>query len=189
MPAISFSKSIGSVSVLQEYSKKIPAAAGAAEQQSPAGVGQNATQAELNAQENSFKDLCGKTQGLISKLNKYQSEMVANHKVEIARLVIEIARKILIKKVEDKDYDIQEMIKAALENSAISGEITVRLNPQDMLDFKKAMQNAEIGEFKGANLVEDVSIGKAEFVIESPKGSIKSQMEEHLEQIGKALVP
>ena len=46
-------------------------------------------------------------------------------------------------------------------------------------------ENEEI--FKDVKLVPDTNVGKAECLVETPKGVIESVIEEHLENISKAL--
>ncbi len=79
------------------------------------------------------------------------------------------------------------MIKQTLQNAPMNSEITIRMNTEDMTDFKKTMQNEQITELTNAKLIKDETLKNAEFVIESPKGSVKAQIEEQLEQITNAL--
>ena len=61
------------------------------------------------------------------------------------------------------------------------------MNARDLAACRKVQQDDEGGEPAGVKLVADQDIGRAECVIENPKGIIKSLIEEHLERIGKAL--
>jgi flagellar biosynthesis/type III secretory pathway protein FliH len=63
----------------------------------------------------------------------------------------------------------------------------VHLNPEDLAKCQKAQQDEPSGALAGIKLVSDPNIGRAECVLESPEGIIKSLIGENLERIGKAL--
>jgi flagellar biosynthesis/type III secretory pathway protein FliH len=139
------------------------------------------------SQQNLYGEVCRTVQGLVAKLNEFYDQIFAGHKEEIARLSIEIARKILMQKIEDGDYEIESIIKETLKNTPTHQDLIVHLNPEDLAGCQKAQQEAGSGSLAGIKLVADANIGRAECVLESPKGIIKSLIEEHLEQIGRAL--
>jgi flagellar biosynthesis/type III secretory pathway protein FliH len=122
-----------------------------------------------------------------AKLNEFYDTMFAAHREEIARLAVEIARKILAQKVENGDYKIEPIIKEALSNAPVRQDVVVRLNPADLTEWQKLRENEPGEDFTGINFVPDASIGRAECVLETPKGIIESLIDQHLEQIGKAL--
>lgn len=122
-----------------------------------------------------------------AKLQESCDEVFARHREEIARLSVEIARKILMQKVENGDYKIESIVKEALVNVPSRQDVVVRLNPEDLAQCLKAQQDAPGGELASVQLVADPGIGRAECVLESPKGIIKSLIDENLERVGKAL--
>jgi len=121
------------------------------------------------------------------KLQKLYEQVVAQHREEIARLSIEIARKILMHKVETKDYEIESIVKEVLKKSPSHQDIVIHLNPEDLTQCDK-IQNDEIkGLLASVKLIADPNIGLAECILKSPKGTINLLINEHLEQIGEAL--
>jgi len=142
---------------------------------------------DLKTQKHMYEELCRTLQGLAAKLNRFYDQIFAEQKEEIARLSVEIARKILIQKVQDGDYEIESIVKETLKNAPTHQDLVVHLNPEDVADCQKAQADGGKGSLAGIKLVADPNIGRAECVLESPKGIIKSLIEEHLEQIGKAL--
>jgi flagellar biosynthesis/type III secretory pathway protein FliH len=92
-----------------------------------------------------------------------------------------------MRKVEDGDYKIEEIIKEILKNAPAHQDLIIRLNPKDLEDCQKIQQQGGVDELSGVRLVADAGIGRAECVLESPKGIIKSLIDENLEQIAKAL--
>ena len=126
--------------------------------------------------------------GVVAKLNESCEGIFREHQGEIARLSLEIARKILLQKVNDGDYEIESIVKEALGHAPSRHDLVVHLNPDDLTQCLKAQQDPERGVgLAGIEFVADANIGRAECLIESPKGIIKSLIDEHLERIGKAL--
>jgi len=153
---------------------------------SAANAMQNPAQVS-EAQKNTFSQTCQAINGVVTKLNQFYEKMFSEQKEEIAKLSVEIARKILMQKVEDGDYEIQSIIKEALSNSPTQKDIVVHLNPEDLTECQKALQNEPDDTLKDVKFVSDSKIGRAECLLESPKGTVESLINEHLDRISKAL--
>ncbi len=158
------------------------------EVKSEADAEQTKLMQDLEARKAEVSQDCQALKALIAKLNQFYDKVLAGHKEEIARLSVEIARKVLVQKVQKGDYEIESIIKEALKNAPTRQDLVARLNPEDMTQCQKTLQNDDSGAFAGVKLVADPNIGRAECVLESPKGTIESSIDEHLEQIGKALM-
>lgn len=183
---VNLAKPITSVRVLDDYHGNVESSVTGA--MNPATDTERARLAEdLRTQKNSYSEACLTLQGVASKLNQFYDEIFAGRKEEIAGLSLEIARKILMQKVEDGDYEIKSIVMEALKSAPGHQDLVVHLNSQDLAACRKIQQDDEGGGLAGVKLVADQDIGRAECVIESPKGIIKSLIEEHLDQIGKAL--
>jgi len=144
-------------------------------------------QADPEAQKAAFSQAYQAINGVVTKLNQFYDKVFVEHKEEIARLSMEIARKILMQKVEDGDYEIESIVKETLNNAPTRQDIVVHLNPEDLAQCQKAQQDEPDGALTGVKFVSDSNIGRAECLLESPKGIIESLINEHLERIGKAL--
>ncbi len=142
---------------------------------------------DLKAQQNLYSELCRTLKSLLAKLNRLYDDCIAAHKEEIAKLSVEIARKVLVQKVEEGDYEIESIIKEALGNAPTHQDLVVHLNQQDLAQFDKVRQNSTDTSFDGIKFVADSNIGRAECVLHSPKGIIESLIEKNLEQIAQAL--
>jgi flagellar biosynthesis/type III secretory pathway protein FliH len=153
-----------------------------------ANVEQTRLTGDLKAQKPLYSEVCRTLQRLAAKLNQFYDEIFAGQKEEIAKLSVEIARKILMQKVQDGDYEIESIVQEALKNAPTHDSLVVHLNPEDLAACQKAQDDdAHGGTLGGIKLVADANIGRAECVLESGKGVIKSLIDEHLEQIEKAL--
>jgi flagellar biosynthesis/type III secretory pathway protein FliH len=151
------------------------------------GMNSAANVEQTTAQRNLYSEVCRTLQGLAAKVNQFYDEIFAGQKEEIAKLSVEIARKILMQKVQDGDYEIESIVKEALKNAPTHDSLVVHLNPEDLATCQKAQDDDADGTLGGIKLVADANIGRAECVLESGKGVIKSLIDEHLEQIEKAL--
>jgi len=131
--------------------------------------------------------ICHTLQTLVGKLNQLYDKLLVEHKKEIARFSVEIARKILVQKVEEGDYEIQSIVEEALNNAPTRQDLVVHLNPADFAQCQKLQQEDSGGPLSGIKFVSDSNIGRAECVLESDKGRVESLINDQLEKIGKAL--
>ena len=92
-----------------------------------------------------------------------------------------------MQKVENGDYEIEPIIKEALNNAPSGQDVIVHLNPEDLEKYQKAQQDKPGGVLAGIKFIPDPNIGRAECLLENPKGIIKSLIDDNLERIGKAL--
>jgi len=184
--AVNVAKPITSARILDDYGSN--AESSVTDSVNPAaGTEQIKLMKDLEAQKSLYSETCRTLQGLVAKLNQFYDEVFAGQKQEIAKLSVEIARKVLMRKVEDGDYEIESIVKEALKNTPTHQDLVVHLNPEDIAACQKAQQEDGNETLGGIKLVADPNIKRAECVLESPKGIIKSLIDEHLEQIGKAL--
>ncbi len=141
----------------------------------------------LDGQKGEYLQLCQILKTVVDKLNQFHDKVFAEHKEEIAKLSVEIARKILAQKTEDGDYQIEAVVKEALGNAPTHQDIVVHLNPQDLAQCQKLQQSDKAGDLAGVKFVADANIERAECLLESPKGIITSAIDEQLERIAEAL--
>jgi flagellar biosynthesis/type III secretory pathway protein FliH len=134
-----------------------------------------------------FLQACQALNNLNTKLNEFYDKIFAEHKEEIAKLSIEIARKVLSQKVKDGDYEIESIIKEALKSAPTHQDMVVHLNPDDLKQCLKMQQEEPDSILSGIKLIPDSNVGRAECVLENPKGIIKSLIDLHLEKITQAL--
>ena len=142
---------------------------------------------DLEAKIAAFSHACQIVKDLATKLNQFYDKVFSEHKGEIAKLSVEIARKVLMNKVQKGDYEIESIVKEALKNAPTHQDVVVHLNPEDHAQCQKALQDDAADTLAGIKFVADSNVGRAECRLESPKGIIESLIDENLERIGKAL--
>jgi len=178
-------KPITKVRVLDNYFIDAKPTAGRAINSS-ADAGQTSMQ-DSKAPKTAFLQACQAINNLNAKLNEFYDKIFAEHKEEIAKLSIEIARKVLSQKVKDGDYEIESIIKEALKSAPTHQEMAAHLNPEDLKQCLKMQQEEPDSVLSGIKLIPDGNVGRAECVLENPKGIIKSLIDKNLERIGQAL--
>lgn len=183
---VQFDKPIISAKVIDDFAdsvgSKLPDSG-----RTDSGAGDKVLMQDLEGQKAAYIQAYETLNGIIARLNQFCEKLYAGHREEIARLSVEIARKILVQKVENGDYEIESIIKEALKNTPDSRNVKVHLNPEDIEKCRKAQQDGQGGVLTGIELIADPNVGRAECVLESPKGIIKSMIDDNLERIGKAL--
>jgi len=145
------------------------------------------TESQESKNKAEIAQLCQTLNGLVGELNRFYEQVLAKHKEEIAKLSVEIAKKVLMQKVQKSDYQIESIVKEALKNAPARQQVLVHLNPQDLPQCQKLQQDDPDSAFAGIKFIADPSIGRAECLLETPKGIIKSFIDEHLERISEAL--
>ena len=125
--------------------------------------------------------------GLAGGLHQLHEQILVRNRAEIARLALEIARKILMCKVGKGDYEIQAVVEEALKRAPTRQNVIVRLNPEDVSRCQQLQKDNPQSPFAELELTADWNIGRGECLVETPKGIVRSFIEEHLEHIGEAL--
>lgn len=142
---------------------------------------------ETEPDQQALAQSCRLVENLAGKLNDLCEQSVARHRAEIARLAVEIARKILASRTSQGDYDMQSVIEEALKRTPTRQQIVVRVNPEDLARCQQLQQDNPEGPFAELSFVADWSVARADCLIETPKGIVKSFIEEHLARIAEAL--
>lgn len=141
----------------------------------------------IDEQKRIFTEACRALEASAAALNDRRARLFTDHKDEIAKLAVEIARKVLMQQVLAGAYDMETIVSEALEHVPTKEGVVVYLHPDDLDRCRRAQETAD-SALAGVTLAADPSIGRAECRVESPKGVIQSLIDEHLDQIGKALL-
>jgi len=139
------------------------------------------------AQNENVNRLCQVLSNAAENLQSFQEELFGSHREQIIRLSLEIAKKILIKDTQQRDYDIEKILSEALKTAPSQQDVMIRLNPADLQEYQRITTDSEGGAIANVQLIADPGIGLAECVVETDKGMVEYLIEEHLNQISKAL--
>ena len=131
---------------------------------------------------------CQVLNSVVAKLKAFHEQCLASHSEDIARLSIEIARKILAQKVQEHDYEIVSIVQAALNTAPVHSEMTVHVHPDDLAPCQALQQGQPDSALAQIQFLADPAVSPAECRVETPTGSVKSCISEQLEQISSALL-
>ena len=182
MQTLNLSRPIGSINIVENQSAVMEPSG--LEPVSERNI-EIAMQANLETQKLQYDKAMEALEGAARKLRSVYESTIVEHRQAIAKLSIEIARKILSQKVKEGDYQIESIVQEALNNAPARQNIVVRLNPQDLAKCQRLQKNDSI--LASVKLVADPGIGPAECVVETPKGKVESLIDGHLEQVARAL--
>lgn len=174
---ISLERPITSARILTEY--------GSSSENSAA---QNNTQisAELSRQTKSFMQAAAAVSAIAVKLNSFLENELRQHNQQIAKLAVEIARKVLMQEIADGHYKIETILQEAIRNAPSRENISVRLNPVDAAFCRQAQeQNPDL--FSTIKIEGDPCVKPADCIVATPKGLVESFTETHLLHIAEAL--
>jgi flagellar biosynthesis/type III secretory pathway protein FliH len=102
---------------------------GAAVEQSEGASGEAGRRAVAPAQQKEdLSRVCQALQEAVNKLNEQYENTFREHKEQIAKLSVEIARKIVGQKVQEGDYAIEAIVQESLKNVPKRGDVVVHLN-------------------------------------------------------------
>jgi flagellar biosynthesis/type III secretory pathway protein FliH len=145
-------------------------------------------QAELlQRQKENLAQVCQALQDAVNKVNEFQKRLFKEHKEQIAKLSVEIARKILVRKVQQGDYEIESIVQESLKNAPTRQDVVVHLNPDDLAQCQEIREDVLQGTLAGVKLIGDPNVGRAECVLETPRGIVESFIDGHLARIAEAL--
>jgi flagellar biosynthesis/type III secretory pathway protein FliH len=124
---------------------------------------------------------------IVDKMNLFCDNLFSAQKEAVAKLSVEIARRILVRQISKGDYQIEEIVKQALAKVPTRDDLAIHLNPKDFSDIQKLQTGPNADVFKGIKFIADINVGSAECSIQTSKGIIKSMIDQQLERIAFAL--
>ncbi|MDH7599106.1 MAG: FliH/SctL family protein [Sedimentisphaerales bacterium] len=126
-------------------------------------------------------------EGLAAGISGAHQQLVASYKSQIARLAVEIARKILAQQVEKGHYQIEAIIEQALEKAPGRIGLTIHVSPQDWHVCRQIQQDRPDSPLAHLEFVPDPGLGPAQCIIETPKGLVKYLIDDQLAKVQQAL--
>jgi flagellar assembly protein FliH len=175
---ISLEQPVGSVQILKDCKA-------AASAKSPDGEAISA--AEMSRKAESFMRAAAALSAAVGKFNEFHEGQFKQHNQQIAKLAVDIARKVLMQEVNDGHYKIEAILQETLKNAPSRENAIVHLNPDDAA-FCRRMQQENTSELLAEiKIIADANVKPAECIVETPQGIVESFIETHLQHIAEAL--
>jgi flagellar biosynthesis/type III secretory pathway protein FliH len=175
---ISLERPIGSVRILRDRGSSLSETAAAADM---------AASAELSRQTKTFMQAAAALSAVTTKLNAFFENEVRQHNQQIAKLAVEIARKVLMQEVADGHYKIEMIVQEAIRNAPSRENVVVHLNPVDAAVCRQVQEKSGEGLLNGIKIEADPNVKPADCVVATPGGLVESFTETHLLHIAEAL--
>jgi flagellar assembly protein FliH len=186
MPTIQLEQPVATVSIIDAAQLRI-ADCGLRIEPMAANSRSDDLDAELQTQKAELARRLEIVNNLAGGLHQLHEQTLVHNRAEIARLAVEIARRILMCKAAKGDYEIQAIVEEALKRAPMRQNVVVRLNPEDLSRCQQLQKDNPQSPFAELEFTADWSIGRGECLVETPKGIVQSFLEEHLEHISEAL--
>ena len=174
---LSLKRPVGSVRILKDYGGVSSETAAAADM---------AATAELSQQTKKYMQAAAALSGAATKLNAFFENEVRQHNQQIAKLAVEIARKVLMQEVADGHYKIETIVLEALKNAPSRENVVVHLNPADAAFCRQAQEQSDGQLFGDIKIEADPNVKPADCVVVTPRGLVESFTETHLLHIAEA---
>ena len=175
---ISLKRPVGSVRILRDYGGLSSETAAALD---------TAASAELSQQTKKFMQAAAALSAITAKLNVFFENEVRQHNQQIAKLAVEVARKVLMQEVADGHYKIETIVQEAIRNAPSRENVVVHLNPADAAFCRQAQEQNGEKLFGGIKIESDPNVKPADCVVATPRGLVESFTETHLLHIAEAL--
>jgi flagellar assembly protein FliH len=121
------------------------------------------------------------------QLAALKSEIVAESEEQLLDLAVEIARKVLMQEIQAQRYEIEPIVKEVLLRVPARQEVTLRMHPEDLGQFKLAQEEGEAPSGPDIHFVADPRVERASCVVETAEGLIESTPEDNLQEVSEIL--
>ena len=142
---------------------------------------------DLEPQKKQLAQLCETVNGVVTKLEQLYQQTISDSHGDIAQLAVEIARKIVACEIGRGNYDIAAIVEEALKRAPTHQDIVVRMDPRDATLCQKLQQENPDSPLARLRFEADPNIAPANCLLETPKGIVRSFIDEGLERIREAL--
>lgn len=175
MVKVQLGTAIGAVSVMGPGSESPQKAAAAVQAK------------ELAAQKTRVESLCQALSKAIQTAETYGHNLFVSHREQLIHLAVQIASRILARDIAKGDYQIDQILTQAIQQTASGPILEIRLNPDDLKTYEEILKNGQGSIGQDVKITPDWSVGQAECVVETPQGTMECRIQDHLRQIETAL--
>ena len=123
----------------------------------------------------------------LSQLDRHREQLLREAENELLDLAVEIARKVLMQEIQAERHQIEPIVTEALQNLPARRQVVVHLNPRDLARCEIAGKADDADSPESIRFVADPSVSPAQCVLETPEGTVESNVDTHLQAISEAL--
>ena len=162
-----------------------PAGAAGGEPES-ASSGPQESQKVLDAEIAKSKQARRALENALEQVAQLQVKLLKDSEEQLLQLSVDIAKKILAQEIKTQQYEIEPIVKQALEHVPPRTDVVVHLHPDDYAQCEMARQAEQNEQAGGTTFLADPKVSRAECILETSEGTVESRIETHLENIAEA---
>jgi flagellar assembly protein FliH len=122
----------------------------------------------------------------ILEIGRLKSMLYAQVEREVARLAIEVAKKIVHREIQADPEIIQTLVHVALSHVNEKTPVAVHVNPADYEFISKRQSELSLAESRNISIASDKSIERGGCLIETEYGDIDARLEEKFREVERA---
>lgn len=137
--------------------------------------------AGLEAQRQQLASAQSALQSALAQMPTLRQTLIKQAEEQVLHLALEVAQKVLMQEIKAQRYEIDPIVKTALEQLPARHDVVVHLNPRDLDQCTLTEQE------EGVQFLADPSIPPAQCRLDSPQGVVEMSIEQQLQHILEAL--
>ncbi len=122
----------------------------------------------------------------LEQVGQLQVQLLKDAEQQLLQLSVDIAQKILAQEIQTQQYQIEPIVKEALQHVPPRTDVVVHLHPDDYAQCEMARQAEKNSQSGGITFLADPNVNRAECVLETSQGTVESRIDAHLENIVEA---
>lgn len=137
--------------------------------------------------EKTLASACQAVEKAAADLAALRDSVQSEAQAMLPALIVDLTHRVLGRAIEAGDYDIDAIIRSALQELPPRGQIVVRLNPDDFARSELASQGSEHHAASVVQFSRDHNISPGGCVVESSEGRVDATIEESLAEIDRTI--
>lgn len=117
------------------------------------------------------------------QLNELKEQIIHESRDQVISLSMRIAEKILADHIDEKLYNIEKIVEAAIKAAPDKKKLEVHLNPQDASRCQQYIEQDPESSISGVEIVSDMNIEPAQCSVVTNKGIVDYFFEDQLRGI------
>ena len=142
---------------------------------------------QLAAQQGELAKTRAALEAGLEQISSLREEMIREAESQLLDLALDVARKVLMQEIQAGRYEIDPIVKEALQRVPPRQDVVAHLHPEDWR-LSQMAQGADSPSAAGSiRFVADPSVSRGECVLETIEGIVVSAVDDHLDTIADAL--
>jgi flagellar assembly protein FliH len=145
--------------------------------------------AGLEIVKNKIESASEQANNILANAEKQAGQTLFRAEHQIVEIALGIARKILVREIEENPMTILPVVRAALEKIRDQEEVTIRANPEDIEIVNHAKRDLQqiIGGDKRLTITPDHTVNPGGCVIDTKNGTVDASIDTQFQLIKQAL--